>query len=39
LEEKAKSLTITLEDSEEEHKEMLKQKLLKRMHLANNELD
>jgi len=36
-----KSLTTTLEDSKEERKEMLKQKLLlqKEFTLANNELD
>ena len=41
LEERVKSLTITLEDSKEEHKEMLKQNLLlkKEYTLANNELD
>ncbi|KAG4940762.1 hypothetical protein JHK87_044633 [Glycine soja] len=41
LEEKVKSLTTTLEDSEEWHKEMLKQKLLlqKECTLANDELD
>ena len=41
LEEKVKSLTMTLEDSEEKHKEMLKQKplLQKECTLANIELD
>ncbi|KAG4951537.1 hypothetical protein JHK84_044898 [Glycine max] len=41
LEEKVKSLTTTLEDSEEWHKEMLKQKLLlqKECTFANDELD
>jgi len=41
LEERVKSLTTTLEYSEEECKEMLKQKLLlqKECALANNELD
>jgi len=40
LEEKVKSLAITLEDSEEGPKEMLKQKLLlkKECILANDEL-
>ncbi|KAH1189716.1 hypothetical protein GmHk_20G057439 [Glycine max] len=41
LEERVKSLTIALEDSEKESKEMLKQKLLlkKECTLANDELD
>jgi len=41
LEERLKSLITTLEDSKEESKEMLKQKLLlqKECILSNNELD